>query len=209
LAQHHRHTFDWICETWGLIASHSGKNTHEWLPKKSLDASWRTMTCCMTPSGHNAHATIYSRAAETIYEIFLREQRAINASEWDAIQTTKAVKNAKEKLEAIRERSMSSILSRNAALRDLLLLELSIRKWLNHRRFGITNTNFLAAVPESAREGDVICVFNGGRVPYVLRRTGEGHNYNLVGECYVDGMMRGEAHASFPAESCERRFAIV
>jgi hypothetical protein len=47
-------------------------------------------------------------------------------------------------------------------------------------------------VPEGAEHGDIICVLAGGRVPYVLRPCDDGF-YRLVGECYVDGAMHGEA----------------
>ena len=39
--------------------------------------------------------------------------------------------------------------------------------------------------------GDKICVLFGGEVLFILRPAGE--NYKLVGECYVHGLMHGEA----------------
>jgi hypothetical protein len=44
--------------------------------------------------------------------------------------------------------------------------------------------------PEEARIGDILCVFLGAPVPFLVRRRAE-HDI-LVGECYVDGMMGGE-----------------
>jgi len=47
-------------------------------------------------------------------------------------------------------------------------------------------------VPEGAETGDLICILYGGEVPYVLRPQRNGYNV-VVGECYVDGIMYGEA----------------
>ncbi|KAH7310863.1 heterokaryon incompatibility protein-domain-containing protein, partial [Stachybotrys elegans] len=73
---------------------------------------------------------------------------------------------------------------------SLLLLHDSIAKWQQGRRFAVMEGTF-AAVPTAAKQGDIICIFDGGRVPFVLRPRGNGH-FSLIGECYVDGMMRGE-----------------
>jgi hypothetical protein len=51
--------------------------------------------------------------------------------------------------------------------------------------------------PASVREGDQLCVLYGATVPFILRSYGE--SYNLIGECYVDGFMNGEA-----VEQCRR-----
>jgi hypothetical protein len=56
----------------------------------------------------------------------------------------------------------------------------------------------LGLAPESAQEGDLICIVFGCSVPVLLRKivsdemTGE-HHYQLLGDCYVHGMMDGEA----------------
>jgi hypothetical protein len=50
-------------------------------------------------------------------------------------------------------------------------------------------------MPAYANEGDIICVFLGARVPFVVRPNPVGENetqtYSLVGECYPHGMMHG------------------
>ena len=47
-------------------------------------------------------------------------------------------------------------------------------------------------VHKHSKIGDKIVVFRGARVPYVIRELENG-NYNLIGECWVQGMMEGEA----------------
>ncbi|KAM5344459.1 hypothetical protein ACJ41O_012995 [Fusarium nematophilum] len=45
--------------------------------------------------------------------------------------------------------------------------------------------------PDATSEDDVLCVFYGSDVPFILRPRGQG-GYHLVGECYVDEIMHGE-----------------
>ncbi|KAK5077621.1 hypothetical protein LTR70_000958 [Exophiala xenobiotica] len=45
----------------------------------------------------------------------------------------------------------------------------SMARWSRGRRFGITSKHRYAAVPGNAQPGDVVCVFLGATVPYVLR----------------------------------------
>lgn len=61
-----------------------------------------------------------------------------------------------------------------------------------HRRnFSITRKGYIALVPLVAKAGDVVAVFFGVTVPYVLRQEQVG--YILVGDAYVHGAMNGEA----------------
>jgi hypothetical protein len=54
--------------------------------------------------------------------------------------------------------------------------------------------------------GDLVCILFGGRVPYVLRPTEVEGQYLLIGECYVDELMEGEAmHMGLQ----EQKFTLV
>jgi hypothetical protein len=60
------------------------------------------------------------------------------------------------------------------------------------RQFAITQSGYMALVPDFARVGDTICVFLGAKVPYVIRESSEeGKSWQLVGETYVHGVMDG------------------
>jgi hypothetical protein len=54
-------------------------------------------------------------------------------------------------------------------------------------------------VPAGTREGDLVCVLYGVGVPLVTRamkeREDRRQEYELVGECYIHGIMDGEAIA--------------
>jgi hypothetical protein len=53
-----------------------------------------------------------------------------------------------------------------------------------------TASGYLAAVPCTSEVGDCIALLAGGRLPFVLRPTGD--HYCFIGPCYVHGIMNGE-----------------
>ena len=76
------------------------------------------------------------------------------------------------------------------------------RRWLYRLNFCCTFYDRFAWVPESSEVGDKICIIQGAKVPFVLRQQGNG-KYSLLGECWVEGVMRGEA-LSLPGFKWER-----
>lgn len=71
----------------------------------------------------------------------------------------------------------------------------SMAKWSTVRRFCFTSNGRLGQLAPGSETGDRICVLGGGEVPFVIRpASGDAKGmYQLVGECYVDGIMDGEA----------------
>lgn len=71
--------------------------------------------------------------------------------------------------------------------------------WLKGKSSGtrlFTTDNAFAILgtgPEGLHVGDVVVVLFGGNTPYVLRGVGNQGHYKLIGECYVSGIMHGEA----------------
>lgn len=67
------------------------------------------------------------------------------------------------------------------------------------RRMFRTGNGRVGFGPESAAEGYVVVVMPGGRVPYMLQEMhsqgGRGKEYGLLGDCFVQGVMLGEAVA--------------
>lgn len=59
------------------------------------------------------------------------------------------------------------------------------------RKFFCTKEGYFGLGPQSLMEGDLCCVLFGAKVPFVLREV-EG-SYVLVGKCYIQGIMHGEA----------------
>jgi hypothetical protein len=76
----------------------------------------------------------------------------------------------------------------------------------------LTSNGFLGLGSETIREGDVLCVLGGGETPFILRQVRsldashalENHRpvYGLLGECYVEGLMRGEAINHLASGKC-------
>ncbi|KAK0638428.1 Heterokaryon incompatibility protein 6 [Lasiodiplodia hormozganensis] len=67
----------------------------------------------------------------------------------------------------------------------------AVRRATRNRRLGVTEKKYLCLLPRHSKVGDIVCVFVGCHVPFVIRGTGSGR-YQLVGECYVHGIMDGE-----------------
>jgi hypothetical protein len=59
------------------------------------------------------------------------------------------------------------------------------------RQFSVTFSNSIGLVPKLAEIGDEIYLLAGGKFLYVLRPRGDC--YRLIGECYIHGLMDGEA----------------
>ena len=68
--------------------------------------------------------------------------------------------------------------------------ESAYRQVTEGRRFFTSLGGYMGIGPPGMRSGDSICVFLGGNVPWVVRQ--EAHEYKLIGECYVHGIMNGE-----------------
>lgn len=60
-----------------------------------------------------------------------------------------------------------------------------------HRRFFIAENGYYGLGPHNMQPQDKIAVLFGARVPFILRPF--GNRWKLVGECYVNGIMHGEA----------------
>lgn len=81
------------------------------------------------------------------------------------------------------------------------------------RALFITEDGVTGLGPNMARPEDKVCVIHGCRVPFIIRRIEERkvwisegnmileNYYVLVGECYVYGLMNGEAVKNEKAEA--------
>ncbi|PMD21174.1 hypothetical protein NA56DRAFT_556793, partial [Hyaloscypha hepaticicola] len=60
-----------------------------------------------------------------------------------------------------------------------------------NRTFFISKSGYMGMGPKGLTVGDLICLVLGCEVPLLLRKNGD--HYLLVGECFVWGLMDGEA----------------
>ncbi len=95
------------------------------------------------------------------------------------------------------------------------------------RRFVVSKKGYFGLVASEVRPGDLICILFGGQTPFVLRKVanlsnalmggskylgGGGHVYQLMGECYVHGIMDGEAYEEFKrgdSDAKEQKFVLM
>jgi hypothetical protein len=86
-------------------------------------------------------------------------------------------------------------------------MAISILNATLRRRLFITSKNFVGLGPAHMESGDHIFLLQGGRTPFVLRLQEEPLNpvlYTLIGDCYIYGMMDGEAVSVYPESSWTR-----
>ena len=72
---------------------------------------------------------------------------------------------------------------------------LVINQTIPYRRFCATKRHYLGWLPEAGAVGDLVCIFKGAEVPFLLRSV-RGAYYKLIGPCYIQGVMYGEGLSS-------------
>ena len=55
----------------------------------------------------------------------------------------------------------------------------------------MTTKGYLGVGDQSVAKGDRVCIFHGAPVPFILREI-VPKSFELIGECYVHGIMDGE-----------------
>ncbi|KAI1177351.1 heterokaryon incompatibility protein-domain-containing protein [Nemania sp. FL0916] len=73
------------------------------------------------------------------------------------------------------------------------IVKRQIQLYSANRRFFITKKGYCGIGPVDMRTGDVCAVLFGVDVPLIIRRSDQDKQYTLVGECYIHGIMYGEA----------------
>jgi hypothetical protein len=68
-------------------------------------------------------------------------------------------------------------------------------KVLGSRLAIMKSLGWFGIVPDNTRVGDFVCIFEGGKVPFVVRREGKSGGV-LIGPCFVHGMMDGNMFES-------------
>lgn len=70
------------------------------------------------------------------------------------------------------------------------------------RCFFTTDEGYIGLAPRDSRPSDTVCIMLGCRLPLILRRmkrTERSPQWQVVGQCYIQGLMCGEAiHGPFP-----------
>jgi hypothetical protein len=79
----------------------------------------------------------------------------------------------------------------------------SLKPVFENRRMFTTENGYIGLGPRDMRVGDHIALFSGGSMPLVMRT--KGTKLELVGDCYVHGIMYGERYRE---DQCELMWII-
>ncbi|KAF0322271.1 heterokaryon incompatibility protein [Colletotrichum asianum] len=87
--------------------------------------------------------------------------------------------------------------------------DFQLEKYALGRRFFITKKGYMGLAPAGAETGDNVVVLFGSHVPFILRGR-EAGDYEVVGETYVSGIMKGEVLKELNDGKCEaKRFILT
>ncbi|KAK0747074.1 heterokaryon incompatibility protein-domain-containing protein [Schizothecium vesticola] len=115
-------------------------------------------------------AVEHARCVQTVHEF--EEMALLDGTELD------------ERLAAWFERFHAGLIG--ASYRESMAIMVGKRPFL-------TRDGYLGMAPAEAEPGDVVIIFGGGRIPFVLRPTDvDESTFSFVGEAYCDGVMDGE-----------------
>lgn len=86
---------------------------------------------------------------------------------------------------------------------DLFKSELPTELWeiiasaaaglIRGRKLFVTEQGYLGLGYPHVEVGDFVCILLGGNFPYVLRKEHGKNDFRFIGDCYVHGVMEGEA----------------
>jgi hypothetical protein len=97
-----------------------------------------------------------------------------------------------EYMDEARHKGIIDLEEKYPEFRNHRRIDLSLQNWSSRRLFCSTRHRRIGFVPKNTQVGDIICILYGGEVPYVLRPRKDGC-YSIIGECYIHGIMHGEA----------------
>ncbi|KAH8800345.1 hypothetical protein F5884DRAFT_810065 [Xylogone sp. PMI_703] len=80
------------------------------------------------------------------------------------------------------------------------------------RKFFFSDKLCMGLAPTAAKAGDILCIFFGGQVPYVIRKKPGLEEFEFIGECYLNGFMDGHLMKGYGNNGKpypEREFVLV
>lgn len=177
----HRETQTFL--QWEYFAKARSKQTYSYTNEDMLDVYWQTITGGWKHSDDDAARSHYLK-----WDAYFRPGNSLRK-----LLGPRIVKSSSYAWVTL---AMNAV---NQTFRPLVDLGFSDAiNVTDYRRLIRSRNGFLGLAPTECRVGDSIVVFEGGRVPLIIRPHGE--NWELVGESYVHGMMAGE---HFDSRKCE------
>lgn len=158
--------------TWHQEAARIAEPLEYTTRSRQLDGSafWKTLSADMIPVGDPAPPSFGDEHLQVLEYL-----RLLDSCDYDLLKVS-TMPHAKE-LEAFSN--------------DSVFVDAWFRAAFQ-RNFCSTKQRRIGLAPRGALKGDLVAVFMGADMPFVLRATGMG-GYELIGECYIHGIMNGEA----------------
>lgn len=147
-----------------------------------FDAFWRSMVAGVDETGR-------AEAPEAFAEIF---SVLLDASTGKEPSLADQSYTARQKRPEGKGKLTPSHLGSRTAGTAFRNARTAMQNAMRNRRLEITSKGFVGLFPGCTTKGDAIHVVGGCPIPYVTRRI-EGGNWQMIGECYVHGIMKGEA----------------
>jgi hypothetical protein len=132
------------------------------------------------------------------YESFYSQLSSDEKEKMDKLSSTTKSENHRQDR---RTRHRTSLPDLDMAVEAHIIYEATM-----FRRLIWTQRGHIGLAPVGVHVGNIICILAGCRVPLVLRRGLSG--YKLVGECYILGIMAGEAEYGPNVEKNAMEFNI-
>lgn len=204
-----------------LATYHEVGNTFQHIDMWMVEADCLINSVCLIPQGQTqrevqARTLVANRALDSDYPyrlpadlmdsfrcFWVEFRHGFNLDDIDAdLPHTKS--EVFENMRQHFEQSHQELLSKFGAEKWLEYFDIVKHYW-KRRRLALTTSGNLALLPLVAREDDIICILFGSRVAHVLRKADDLH-WQLIGDCYLHGMMDGEA---MKLERIERSFSLI
>ena len=90
---------------------------------------------------------------------------------------------------------------------DFAQIQECVRSMESHRSFYLSLEGRIGWVPHAAQTGDMVSLMRGSPVPVMIRPSQRENSYFMIGQCYIHGIMDGEAVAG--KEDQFRRVQLV
>jgi hypothetical protein len=145
------------------------------------EAFWRTVIGNRTPNERPA-PPIYHEHGNTFEVTQQILKNRLNGEDLGDIAESLAADFPTAMFEDIEEQILDSF---------TLPYAVAMKQCSLHRKFCVTDTGYMALVPLGTKNEDLICIIQGAQTPFIVRGV-EERSCQLVGECYVHGMMDGE-----------------
>lgn len=157
--------------------------------RHSLVGSMMSSTLSTTRTGVLVRAS--NQIVDSMFEQFERFSLLFDEMDWFINRTSTGTPLTTDELARAQGALVAQQQAATSSMTGGYLLQ-AIAENCKGRRFFITGKRqYMGVAPDIAEPGDKICIVPGSCAPFVVRPKGE--HFQLIGECYVHGIMDGEA----------------